>query len=89
MLALLATSPQPDFKTARTNVSWHADSSLQNFSSIAVYQTVVDEITGSLVPDCPEDKDEDKWRVALKVVRDAEGPTMSTRGTNVEGNNTR
>ncbi|GMI10743.1 hypothetical protein TrRE_jg4755, partial [Triparma retinervis] len=74
---------EPDFKTSRTNVSWHADSSLQNFSSIAVYQTVVDSITGLPVADDPKASDDDKWRVALKVVLDAEGPTMKTRGTNV------
>ncbi|GMI45036.1 hypothetical protein TrCOL_g3314 [Triparma columacea] len=75
---------EPDFKTSRTNVSWHADSSLQNFSSIAVYQAVVDAETGELVEDRPLDKDDMKWRVALKVVRDAEGPTMNTRGANTQ-----
>jgi hypothetical protein len=33
--------PQPQPQQQRTAVSWHADSSLEHFSTIAVYQTLL------------------------------------------------
>jgi len=73
---------EPDFGNDRTNVSWHADSSLQNYSTIAVYHCILDE-GGDMAED--RDRERDNWRVGLKVVNDAEGPTMNTRGANVSG----
>lgn len=45
------------------SVSWHADSSLEHFSTIGVYHMTDDGGGG-----------EDNWRVALRVALDAEGP---------------
>lgn len=56
---------EPTFRQEQCSVSWHADSSLEHFSSIAVYHT-----TAALPPGQPPD-----WRIALRVAHDAEGPT--------------
>jgi alpha-ketoglutarate-dependent dioxygenase FTO len=69
---------EPSMGKLRTSVSWHADSSLEHFSTIAVYQTL------------PQAKDpepeiqEIKWSVALRVAHNSEGPLSSRRGTDIE-----
>ena len=50
----------------RITVSWHADSSLQHYSSIAVYHFC------SAV-------DDESWRIALRVVPNAEGPSAGKK----------
>jgi len=44
-------------------VSWHADSSLEHFSSIGIYHFLMDEQVK-----------EKPWRIALRVMNNAEGP---------------
>ncbi|CAM9521839.1 unnamed protein product, partial [Discosporangium mesarthrocarpum] len=53
---------EPLFGRDRCSVSWHADSSLEHFSTIAVYHVTDPE---PLQPD---------WRIALRVEHQAEGP---------------
>lgn len=55
---------EPMFDAQKCAVSWHADSSLEHFSSIAVYHHTYD---GSKDPT-------DLYKVALRVQHDAEGP---------------
>lgn len=59
---------EPMFGVDRCSVSWHADSSLENYSTIAVYH---------LIDDVP--KNGTDWRVALRVERDAEGPNSGKK----------
>lgn len=54
---------EPMYKSNKYSVGWHADSSLEHFSTIAVYQTILNQ--------SPSDGD---WSVALRVTHDAEGP---------------
>jgi len=54
----------------KTSVSWHKDSGLQDFSSIAVYHTLKDTGAGS------NDKSE-PWKVALRVADDSRTPALS------------
>ena len=63
------------------SVSWHADSSLQDFSAISVYvaeHAARDSNFASPPPPPapPGGGGGAPWRVALRVVRDVEGPTM-------------
>jgi mRNA N6-methyladenine demethylase len=48
----------------KCSVSWHADSSLEHFSSIGVYNALKDRDSSA----------EQNWRVAMRVEHDAEGP---------------
>lgn len=77
----------------KTTVSWHADSSLEHFSSIAVYQTILgsqkDESnnnsndkrkrqrTDSQKLKPDEEEEGGKWLVALRVAHHSEGPQAS------------
>jgi len=58
----------------KVSVSWHADSSLEHYSSIAVYHSLKDEI-----------KDDVPWSIGCRVALDTEGPTAKTL-SNVKGN---
>ena len=53
---------EPTFGRDNITVSWHADSSLKPFSSIAVYHF------------CPGNEQDDSWKIALRVKINAEGP---------------
>lgn len=55
----------------KTSVSWHKDSGLQDFSSIAVYHTLKDMGGRS-----GKDKSE-PWKVALRVADDSRTPALS------------
>ena len=72
---------------AKTSVSWHADSSLEHYSTIAVYQTL---LSGSIHKEKFETKDKKskkgQWWVALRVAHHAEGPQASQKrmGVNTE-----
>jgi hypothetical protein len=79
----------------KTTVSWHADSSLEHYSTIAVYQTLLggSEIHQMKKKDNKVKKtkggksdEEGQWWVALRVAHHAEGPQASQkrRGTNTE-----
>ncbi|CAM9380591.1 unnamed protein product, partial [Phaeothamnion confervicola] len=54
---------EPLFKKDKASVSWHADSCLEHYSTIAVYH----------VTDAPVGAEPD-WRIALRVEHDVEGP---------------
>lgn len=63
---------EPSMGQGKCSVSWHADSSLEHFSNIAVYHIV--------------DKEPDihgKWSVGLRVAHNSEGPQASRRGTDI------
>ena len=76
----------------KTSVSWHADSSLEHYSTIAVYQTLLGG-SGTCYENVREnekkhkkatkgkknDKEEGKWWVALRVAHHAEGPQASQK----------
>ena len=59
----------------KTTVSWHADSSLEHYSTIAVYQLILgDEKKGGKDKDSSSD-----WSVALRVAHNSEGPDCSSQ----------
>mmetsp|Transcript_594 Transcript_594/g.982 ORF Transcript_594/g.982 Transcript_594/m.982 type:complete len:777 (-) Transcript_594:171-2501(-) len=66
---------EPSFGGARCSVSWHADSSLEHYSTIAVYQTIVGDDTrqkkSAIDP-------RSSWSVALRVLHNAEGPAAAS-----------
>jgi alpha-ketoglutarate-dependent dioxygenase FTO len=81
----------------KTTVSWHADSSLEHFSTIAVYQTIVSSSSSS--SENPKKKakqtqnnnnkktksdNNNQWFVALRVAHNSEGPNASRRGTGID-----
>jgi FTO catalytic domain len=57
---------EPMFKRDKATVSWHADSTLEHFSTIAVYHATT-----------PIDEPNNTWRIAMRVSPHAEGPTSS------------
>lgn len=65
--------PEPSTGEGWCAVSWHADSSLEHYSSIAVYHTLSHENVES-----------GKWSIGLRVALNAEGPQASRRGTGIE-----
>lgn len=69
--------PEPTIGNAKTSVSWHADSSLEHFSTIAVYQTLIP-------PKTTNSNNGKQWYVALRVAHNSEGPQASRRGQAVE-----
>jgi alpha-ketoglutarate-dependent dioxygenase FTO len=66
---------EPMIGDGRCSVSWHADSSLEHFSTIAVYHTI---------QHTEKETSNGSWSVALRVAHHSEGPTASLRGGNVE-----
>ena len=75
--------PEKVFGMGAVSVSWHADSSLQDFSTISVYVAEHDAGLDNF-PDAPLDTGpaaprKQPWQVALRVVRDVEGPTMRAK----------
>lgn len=79
---------EPSLGTSSMSVSWHADSSLEHYSSIAVYQTLIPTpiITHkSHKKDKPtKGNNKGKWSVALRVAHNSEGPQASRRGTDID-----
>ena len=68
-----------------TAVSWHADSSLEHFSTIAVYQTF--DASTSADPDgstTNKSTNDLSWYVGLRVSPHAEGPTSGKPGVRTE-----
>ena len=63
---------EPSLGNERTCVSWHADSSLEHYSTIAVYHTLIPKSTRQ------------QWSVAMRVALNSEGPASSRRGTDIE-----
>lgn len=70
-----------------TSVSWHADSSLEHYSTIAVYQTLLPVEPSSQNKKKNTKKtaspDTDQWYVAMRVTPHCEGP-MLKRKTHIE-----
>ena len=64
---------EPHYGGGKVSVSWHADSSLEHFSSIAVYH--------SLKKDNKEERDSKKenipWRIGCRVAINSEGPASN------------
>jgi alpha-ketoglutarate-dependent dioxygenase FTO len=72
-------TPSNSQDQGKTSVSWHADSSLENYSTIAVYQTL--ESTNQ-----SKEESNKKWWVGLRVAHHAEGPKASQgrKGSSIE-----
>lgn len=69
----------------RTTVSWHADSTLEHYSTIAVYQMILPKKSdstkhnsGTKVAAANVAAAAKDWSVALRVVHHSEGPTSSS-----------
>lgn len=85
---------EPLFKNEKCTVSWHADSSLEHYSSIAVYhftKPVENAKTkkSSSHSANPSEVDE-SWRLSLRVHNNAEGPqagNFKTQGSSGDNNN--
>lgn len=83
---------EPTFKRDKCTVSWHADSTLEHFSTIGVYHAtcrVSDDVPcfattkkayWSNDDSAPHEADladaDDSWRIAMRVHLDAEGPNV-------------
>ena len=81
---------EPSFGKDKTSVAWHADSSLEHYSTIAVYQLLVpsgattvstgeDPTTGGSIDQSEGKEEQHEWSVALRVAHHAEGPQASKR----------
>ena len=89
---------EPTQKKHKCSVSWHADSSLEHYSSIAVYQTIISDDNEKKkelkrITSVDEEQKQKlrrenelakRWAVALRVAHDSEGPAASRRGTNID-----
>jgi hypothetical protein len=86
---------EPTKHKDRCSVSWHADSSLEHFSTIAVYQTFLHNESGKESPTNEgqikkdrtlhrEDEMAKRWSIALRVAHNSEGPGASRRGTDID-----
>ena len=76
--ALARAKQEKSYGMGAVSVSWHADSSLQDFSTISVYVAhhAADVANFATPPPPPAPPEAQPWRVALRAVRDVEGPTM-------------
>ena len=64
---------EPTFQKEKCTVSWHADSTLEHYSSIAVYHcTKAPKTKKNSEP--VEKSIDDSWRISLRVSPHAEGP---------------
>ena len=80
--------------TIQTSVSWHADSSLEHFSTIAVYQTIVPSSSSTANNATTtatfnnnhnhNNIDNNNWYVALRVAHNSEGPNAGKRATDID-----
>lgn len=70
--SVIKLKDEPVFKNEKCSVSWHADSTLEHFSTIAVYHyTKHDQKKSDSFA-----SDDESWRIALRLWYDAEGPNM-------------
>lgn len=72
MESTVGLKDEPSLGQGKCSVSWHADSSLENFSNIAVYH-LIDKEAGA----------DGQWSVGLRVAHNSEGPQASRRGTDI------
>lgn len=84
----LKLKDEPMFEKEKMSVSWHADSSLEHYSSITVYhftkptklstnkkaKTDIETDDKSLVINTNINSFDESWKLALKVLNNAEGP---------------
>jgi len=79
---------EPLFKKEKCTVSWHADSTLQHYSTIAVYHCTKPVNANQM--DTDEDKDGDEsqedssWRIALRQAPNCEGPAAGKASRDVD-----
>jgi len=81
---------EPMFGANKYSVGWHADSSLEHYSSIAVYHTLMAASSNTTSAHSNTNKnqtsrnnfvsDSDSWAVALRVTHHAEGPRAKRLG---------
>lgn len=64
---------EPTFQKEKCTVSWHADSTLEHYSSIAVYHCTKPPKTKKITEQVDKLTD-DSWRISLRVSPHAEGP---------------
>jgi FTO catalytic domain len=64
---------EPTFQKEKCTVSWHADSTLEHYSSIAVYHCTKAPKTKKN-PSAKNDPEDASWRISLRVCPNAEGP---------------
>jgi len=81
--SIVKLKDEPLFKREKCTVSWHADSTLEHFSSIAVYNCLKRETLTTNTDDCAG---EGSWRIALRVLPHAEGPSAGKLKSQLEGN---
>jgi len=63
---------EPSMGEGKCSVSWHADSSLEHFSTIAVYHVLSKKGDAN-----------NQWSVGLRVAHNSEGPEASRRGGDI------
>jgi len=82
---------EPTFGRERCTVSWHADSSLENYSTIAVHHTVFHvERSGSKETIKSVEREKmSSWSLALRVSHNIEGPKASSLKSDQVGVSTR
>lgn len=68
-----------DSTNHRTAVSWHADSSLEHYSTIAVYQTLLAKTSTEV---------KDEWSIGLRVAPFSEGPHTGLKGSSTDHEST-
>lgn len=74
---------EPTFKKDKCTVSWHADSTLEHFSTIAVYHCLKPQLSSDKEKSTELGKfDDDSWRITLRVSPHAEGPTAQKMKSN-------
>lgn len=71
----------PSFGKDKVTVSWHADSTLDHFSTIAIYHctkpsAAIDADSSADKSSFSSDFQDNSWRVAMRVWLDAEGPNQ-------------
>jgi hypothetical protein len=80
--SLLDLKDEPTFKNEKCTVSWHADSTLEHFSTIGVYHVTCSEHPGTTLRKTEisggghRDDNDKSWRIAMRVHYDAEGPNL-------------
>jgi alpha-ketoglutarate-dependent dioxygenase FTO len=67
---------EPITGQGRCAVSWHADSTLEHYSTIAVYQTIM-RSSYKASGQHSHDEEDGPWSLALRVAHHSEGPTVA------------
>jgi alpha-ketoglutarate-dependent dioxygenase FTO len=67
---------EPTIEQDQIAVSWHADSSLEHYSNIAVYQLILEDCGSGVEKQTGTTTAAEDWSLALRVTPHAEGPTI-------------